>query len=105
MLNYRFFDAPHVAIISTDEVIVAYGVLDCGIYLCALLLAAQALSISAVPQGARAFSGFIRHFLDLSDDRQVVCAVAFGYADLRHPANRTRTARAGLDEVVRWHGT
>lgn len=106
MLNYRFFDAPHVAIISTDEAIGAYGVLDCGIYLCALLLAAQALNISAVPQGAPGeFSSFIRHFLDLSDDRQVVCAVAFGYADLRHPANRTRTARAGLDEVVTWRGT
>jgi nitroreductase/acyl dehydratase len=106
MLNYRFFDAPHVAIISTDEAIGAYGVLDCGVYLCALLLAAEALNISAVPQGAPAeFSSFIRHFLGLSDDRQVVCAVAFGYADLRHPANRTRTARAGMDEVVTWHGT
>jgi nitroreductase/acyl dehydratase len=102
-LNYRFFDAPHVAIITNDEAIGTYGVLDCGIYICGLLLAAEALNVSAVPQGAPAeFSNFIRQFLGLPDDRQVVCAIAFGYADQLHPANRTRTERAELDEVVTW---
>jgi nitroreductase/acyl dehydratase len=101
--NFRFFGAPHVAIITSDEALGAYGVVDCGIYVNSLLLAAEAFGLSAVPQGAPAeHSAFIRDYLALPPDRVVVCAVSFGYADMSHPANRTRTKRAPLSEVVTW---
>lgn len=101
--NFRFFGAPHIAVVTSEDALGAYGVLDCGIYVNALLLAAESLGISAVPQGAPAeHSKFIRNYLGISDDRIVVCSVSFGYADMDHPANKTRTVRAPLEEIVTW---
>ena len=46
------------------------------------------------------YSGHVREFLSLPDDRQVVCAVSLGLPDPAHPANAFRTSRAALPEVV-----
>ncbi len=47
------------------------------------------------------YSDGVRELLALPEDRLVVCAVSFGYADPDHPANAFRTERAGVDDVVR----
>ena len=99
--NFGFFGAPHVAIITTDEALGAYGVVDTGIYLGVLLLAAQSLGIAAVPQGAVAEqSAFIRSYLGTPPGRLVVCGVSFGYADPAHPTNGFRTDRAPLEDAA-----
>ncbi|UYF94887.1 nitroreductase [Rhodococcus aetherivorans] len=101
--NYRFFGAPHVAIVTTDKALGTYGAVDCGGYVATLLLAAQALGIAAVPQAAVAMAaGAVRRELGISDERDIVCAISFGYADESHPANTCRTDRASLDDAVRW---
>ena len=101
--NFRFFGAPHTAIITTDAQLGTYGAIDCGGYVGALMLAAQSLGIATIAQAAIAtVSDAVRAHLQLADDRQVVCAVSFGYADEAHPANAFRTPRAPLEEVVRW---
>lgn len=101
--NFSFFGAPHVAIITTDAALGAYGIVDTGIYLGMLLLAAQSLGIAAVPQGAIGeHSAFIRGYFEIPPDRLVVCGVSFGYADPDHPANGFRTDRASLAEAVRF---
>lgn len=103
--NFRFFGAPHVAIISSDRALGSYGAVDCGGYVATLLLAAESLGIGAVPQAAIAMqSDFIHSYFDLPQDRMVVCAVSFGYADAQHPANGYRTARAEFSEVVQHFG-
>ena len=45
-------------------------------------------------------SPFVREFLELPDDRLVVCAISFGYADLANPVNSFRTSRAQVDDAV-----
>jgi nitroreductase len=101
MLNFSFFGAPHVAIVTTDEALGPYGAVDCGLYVGTFLLAAQAFGVAAVPQGALAeHSGFIRSYLGLSDRRLVVCGISFGFEDPDHPANRFRTERAAIHEVA-----
>ncbi|MGV9747354.1 nitroreductase [Rhodococcus zopfii] len=101
--NYRFFGAPHVAIVTTDKQLGTYGAVDCGGYVATLLLAAQALGIAAVPQAAVAMTATaLRNELNISDERDIVCAISFGYADESHPANTCRTDRAELGDVVRW---
>ena len=103
MENYRFFGAPHVAIITTPKELGAYGAVDCGAYVTAFTLAAQALGIATIPQAAIAgLAPVVRAQLDLPEDRDILCAISFGYADLDHSANKFRTHRAGLDEVVTW---
>lgn len=99
--NFRFFGAPHVAIITTDEALGIYGAVDCGAYVANFMLAAQALGVATVPQAALAgYSEVVRAHLGVGDDRRVVCGISFGYADEAHPANSYRTSRAALAEAA-----
>lgn len=101
--NFEFFDAPHVAILTTARSLGVYGAVDCGVYLGTLLIAAESLGLAAVPQAAlAAYSPFLHQYFDLPADRQVICAVSLGYADPDAAANRFRTERAPIDEVVTW---
>ena len=101
--NFRFFGAPHVAIITTDEALGAYGMLDCGLYVQTFLLAATSLGVDAIAQAALAsYPDFIRRFLDVKADRKVVCGISFGYADANHPIHSYRTERAALPDAVRF---
>lgn len=101
--NFRFFGAPHLAIVTTDEALGTYGAVDCGAYVANFLLAARACGVDTCAQAAIArYSGFLREHLSLPEDRRVVCAIAFGYADGEHPANAFRVGRAGLQDVVHW---
>ncbi|MGX1810057.1 nitroreductase [Nocardia sp. NPDC055321] len=102
--NFEFFDAPHVALITTDAAQGSYGVLDCGLYLSSFLLAAQSLGVSTAPQAAPAtYSPFLHEYFAIPEDRQIVAGVSFGYGDPDHPANGFRTSRADVADVVEWH--
>jgi nitroreductase len=101
--NFRFFGAPHVAIITTDEALGIYGAIDCGCYVSNFLLAAHASGVATVPQAALStYAKIVRRELNLGEDRRMVCAISFGYADEAHPANSYRTSRAPLEEAVKW---
>nr|WP_245663460.1 nitroreductase [Nocardia inohanensis] len=102
--NFELFDAPHVAILTTEADLGVYGAVDCGLYLTSFLLGAQSLGVATAPQAALAtYSPFLREYFDLPAHRQVVAAISFGYADSEHAANGFRTSRADLGEVVTWH--
>ncbi|MCV7226492.1 nitroreductase [Mycolicibacterium komossense] len=101
--NFRFFGAPHVAIVHTDEALGPYGAVDCGGYVSNFLLAAAAHGVGSIAQAALAmYPGVLRDELGLAADRTVVCGISFGYPDIDHPTNGYRTSRAPLDEVVEW---
>lgn len=101
--NFAFFDAPHVAIIHTDEALGPYGAVDCGGYVSNFLLAAATHGVGSIAQAALAmYPEVLRKELGLSSDRAIVCGVSFGYPDPDHPTNEYRTTRAPLDEVVEW---
>jgi nitroreductase len=101
--NFDLFGAPHVAVVTTERDLGVYGVLDCGVYLGHFLIAAQGLGVATIPQAALAAAApVLRDQLGLSDDRQVLFGVSFGYADGDHPANGFRTERAATENVVTW---
>lgn len=103
--NFRFFGAPHVAIITSDEALGIYGAVDCGGYVSNFVLAAQAAGIATIPQAALAgYSDVVRKHLGVGEDRRVVCGISFGYADAEHPANSYRTNRAAIPEAVAFIG-
>lgn len=103
--NFRFFGAPHVAVITTDEALGIYGAVDCGAYVANFMLAAQAAGIATVPQAALAgYSELIRRHIGAGADRRVVCGISFGYADESHPANSYRTSRAAIADAVTFVG-
>jgi nitroreductase len=103
MENFNLFNAPHAMIITTARDLGIYGVLDCGVYLGFLLLAAQSLGIATIPQAALAgCAPFIRAHFGIPGDRAILVGMSFGYVDEKHAANRFRTCRAGLEVVARW---
>ena len=101
--NFRFFGAPHVAIITTDEALGIYGAVDCGGYVSNFMLAAHASGVATIAQAApSSYAKVIRQELNLGADRRMVCAISLGYADSGHSANSYRTSRATVDDIVKW---
>lgn len=99
--NFRLFGAPHLAVITTEPSLGTYGVLDCGSYVNNFMLAAASLGVASIAQAALAsMAHVLRDNLPIPADRQIVCGISFGFADLSHPANAFRTERASLEEVV-----
>ena len=103
MRNFDLFDAPHCAIVSSPAELGAYGALDCGGFVSAFCVAAQAAGVATIPQAAVAsFAPFLHDHFAIPEDRLILCAVSFGYADDAAPANGFRTERAALEEFVDW---
>ena len=77
--NFRLFDAPHVAIVTTAPELGAYGAVDCGLYVSNFLLAARAFGIATTPQAALAsYAPLVRAQLGIPEDRWIVCGISFG---------------------------
>lgn len=99
--NFRFFGAPHVAIVTSPKALGTYGVMDCGGYVANVLNAAEALGVNAIAQAAIAmYADVVRDELSIPEDRSIVCAVSLGHADPEHAANAFRTEREDVDVAV-----
>ena len=99
--NFDLFGAPHVAIVSSEAALGPYGALDCGGFVTAFLLAAEARGVATIAQASvAAYPDAIRAHFDLPETRLILCAVSFGFADRDHPANSFRTERAKVDDML-----
>ncbi|MGH1576390.1 nitroreductase [Planktotalea sp.] len=105
MENFNFFGAPHVALVTSGAELGPYGAMDCGGFITAFTLAAEALGIASIPQAAIAsYAPLVRSHFGIGEDRILLCALSFGYANTDHPANSFRTNRAELSEIFEWRG-
>ena len=103
--NFRFFGAPHVAVISSESELGAYGAMDCGGFVTAFTLAATALGVGTIAQASvAAYPAMIRAHFGLPENRLILCAISFGYPDPDHPANKFRTERAELTDILDMRG-
>jgi nitroreductase len=99
--NFEFFGAPHVAIITTDADLGVYGAIDCGLYVNAFMLAAESLGLGTCAQAAMGqVAPAIRSFLELPEDRKVVCGITFGFPDPEHPSAGFMSTRAAIEDAV-----
>ncbi|WP_323036350.1 nitroreductase [Pararhodobacter sp.] len=105
MQNFRFFGAPHVAIITSDADLGPYGAMDCGGFIALFSLVARAKGIASVVQASvTGYAPAIRQYFQIPANRRIQTAISFGYEDLDHPANGFRTERADSDNVVTFVG-
>ena len=103
--NFRFFGAPHVAIVSSDEALGTHGVMDTGAWVANFMLVANALGVASIAQAALAsYPDILRKHLPIAATHRIVCGISFGFEDINHPANGFRTSRAPLEELVTWVG-
>ncbi|MEP5730667.1 MAG: nitroreductase [Sulfitobacter sp.] len=101
--NYALFDAPHVAIIHSPKELGPYGAMDSGGFVTAFTLAATALGVASIPQAAiAAYAPQVRDHFEIPQDRLILCAISFGYADPNAPVNDFRTDRATPADIINW---
>jgi nitroreductase len=99
----NFYGAPVAAIICIDNAFSKARLVDIGILLGYLLLAAYDMGLSTCPIGLiAAYGDEVKDALNIPENKDVVIGVAIGYPDESHPVNRFVSPREEIDKTVRW---
>ena len=99
-----FYGAPVAIIVTIDRVFPKLRYLDVGLSISYLLIAAEAKGLSTCPIGLiTAYGDEIGDALGISEDKEVLLAVALGYADESSPVNSIKTDRVALSEILTWY--
>ena len=103
--NFRFFGAPVGLIFTLDKVMGRGSLLDYGMFLQTLMIAARARGLDTCPQAAfTQFHRLISETLAIPAEQQVVCGMALGYADPAKAENSLMTERATVAEFATFMG-
>ncbi|MBT6094887.1 MAG: nitroreductase [Rhodospirillaceae bacterium] len=103
--NFRFFDAPIGLITTMHRGMPASNILDLGMYLENIMLAARAKGMHTCPQVAfTQYHKVIREHLPIDDDEIVMCGMSLGYADPDAVENTLVTDRAPLEDHAQFLG-
>lgn len=101
--NYRFFDAPVGLMFTIDRVLGRGSLVDCGMFLQNIMVAARAQGLHTCPQAAwNGFSSIILPHLGAGPDEMLVCGMALGYADEEALVNTFRTPREAHEQFTTW---
>jgi nitroreductase len=103
--NYLFFDAPVGLIFTIDRTLGHDMLLDYGMFMANLMIAARARGLDTCPQAAFAeFQQTIRYTLGLPENERVICGMSLGYADPDAPENRLQTERESVEGFTDFRG-
>ena len=110
IMNWRlsmsqFFDAPNGVIVYMDASLGQWSLVDVGIALQNLMLAAWHYGVgSCLLAAAVVYPALLRSLLGIPESKRVVLGVALGYPDLSKPAAQFQASREPLESMVTWHG-
>ncbi|HEY5579594.1 MAG TPA: nitroreductase [Rhodoferax sp.] len=101
--NYRFFDAPVGLMFTLDRVMGRGSLLDYGMFLQNLMVAARSRGLHTCPQAAwNGFAKIILPHIGAGTDEMLVCGMALGYADEDDAVNTFHTPRVPVAEFTHW---
>lgn len=101
--NFRFFDAPVGFMFTMDRVLGRGSLMDYGMFIENVMVAARARGLHTCPQAA--WNGFARIILPhvgAGPDEMLVCGMSLGYADLDAPVNGFHTPREPAASFTHW---
>lgn len=99
-----FYGAPVAIVVVMDKVFPKLRYLDVGLSVSYLLLAAEAKGLSTCPIGLiTEYGKEIKEALNIGDTKEVLLALALGYADETAPENDFKTDREPLKEILTWY--
>ena len=102
--NYDFFGAPVGMILTVSRRPRQGALVDAGLFLQALMLAARAEGLDTCAQASLIdFSPVLRQFLGIRDDQLIVCGLSLGYADRDHLTARCRPPREPVSAFAAFH--
>ena len=101
--NYCFFDAPVGLMFTIDRVMGRGSLLDYGMFLQNIMLAARARGLHTCAQAAwNGFSSIVLPHIGAKGEEMLVCGMALGYADASEKVNSFITPRVSVDEFTHW---
>ena len=101
--NFRFFDAPVGLMFTMDRVMGRGSLVDYGMFLQTLMVAARGRGLDTCPQAAwNGFAKIILPHIGAGDGEMLVCGMALGYADPAALVNTFRTPRVPMHELTTW---
>lgn len=101
--NFQFFDAPVGLMFTIDRAMGRGSLLDYGMFLENLMLAARARGLHTCAQAAwNTYASIVMPHIGAGDNEMLVCGMSLGYADAQEPVNSFHTPRVAVDEFTRW---
>jgi nitroreductase len=101
--NYRFFDAPVGLMFTMDRVMGRGSLVDYGMFLQSIMVAARGHGLSTCPQAAwNGFAKIILPHIGAGPDEMLVCGMALGYADESATVNSFHTPRVAMQDFTTW---
>ena len=102
--NFRFFGAPIGLILTRDRRLGLGALIDLGMFMQGVAVAARGLGLDSCPQAAFAHHhAIIRGELRLAPEEMVICGMSLDYADRSAPANRLHTGREAVSGFATFH--
>ncbi len=101
--NYKFFDAPVGLMFTIDRVMGRGSLVDYGMFLENIMLAARGCGLHTCPQAAwNGFAKIILPHIGAGPGEMLVCGMALGYADASEVVNTFHTPRVPVAEFTHW---
>jgi nitroreductase len=101
--NFRFFDAPVGLMFTLDKVMGRGSLVDYGMFLENLMVAARGHGLHTCPQAAwNGFAKIILPHIGAGDSEMLVCGMALGYANPDEPVNGFHTPRESVQSFTTW---
>ena len=99
--NYRFFDAPVGLMFTIDSVLGRGSLLDYGMFLQSIMVAARGHGLHTCPQAAwNGFANIILPHIGAGEQEMLVCGMALGYADPSALVNTFHTPRQSASQFT-----
>jgi len=101
--NFKFFDAPVGLMFTLDRVMGRGSLVDYGMFLQNIMVAARGHGLHTCPQAAwNGFSNLILPHIGAGEGEMLVCGMSLGYADETALVNTFRTPRVPASEFTTW---
>jgi len=101
----RFFDAPVGIIVYVERYLGPYAILDAGLFLQNLALAAPSYGLATcIHMAGVLYPDVLRSILNIPDSKLILCGVSIGYPDEDHPGWKFRSQREPLEAFATWYG-
>jgi nitroreductase len=101
--NFKFFDAPVGLMFTIDPIMGRGSLLDYGMFIQNIMLAARARGLHTCPQAAwNGFHSIILPHIGAGEGEMMVCGMSLGYADESDKVNTLLTPRVPVNEFTHW---
>jgi nitroreductase len=101
--NYKFFDAPVGLMFTVDPVMGRGSLLDYGMFLQNIMVAARARGLHTCAQAAwNHYHSIILPHIGAGEGERMVCGMSLGWADDSDKVNTFHTPRVPVSEFTHW---